>query len=42
LFPWSMVIADLSSLGYWVMLDFFIILTIGLVYAWVKGGLEWE
>jgi NADH:ubiquinone oxidoreductase subunit 3 (subunit A) len=24
------------------MLDFFVILTIGLIYAWVKGGLEWE
>ena len=42
LFPWSIVIADLSAFGYWVMLDFFVILTIGLIYAWVKGGLEWE
>jgi NADH-quinone oxidoreductase subunit A len=42
LFPWSIVLADLSAFGYWVMLDFFVILTIGLIYAWVKGGLEWE
>jgi NADH:ubiquinone oxidoreductase subunit 3 (subunit A) len=24
------------------MIDFFIILTVGLIYAWIKGGLEWE
>ena len=42
LFPWSVCVSDLSTFAYWVMLDFFIILTIGLVYAWIKGGLEWE
>jgi NADH-quinone oxidoreductase subunit A len=42
LFPWSICISDLSTFAYWVMCDFFIILTIGLIYAWNKGGLEWE
>jgi hypothetical protein len=42
LFPWSICINDLSTFAYWVMCDFFIILTVGLIYAWNKGGLEWE
>lgn len=42
LFPWSVVISDISILGYWSMVIFLGILTIGLVYEWCKGGLEWE
>jgi NADH:ubiquinone oxidoreductase subunit 3 (subunit A) len=42
LFPWSICIDDLSTFAYWLMIDFFIILTVGLIYAWIKGGLEWE
>jgi len=42
LFPWSIVLENLCTLGYWTMYIFLFILTIGLVYEWNKGGLEWE
>jgi NADH-quinone oxidoreductase subunit A len=43
LFPWSVVFLSLeSSIGYWSMIIFLFILTIGLVYEWQTGGLEWE
>lgn len=42
LFPWSIVINNLSLLGYWSMYIFLVILTLGLVYEWLKGGLDWE
>lgn len=42
LFPWSVVLSDLLSFGFWTMILFLFILTIGLVYEWLKGGLEWE
>ena len=42
LFPWSVVLDQLSTFGYWTMYIFLFILTIGLVYEWNKGGLEWE
>nr|AET13198.1 NADH dehydrogenase subunit 3 [Linuche unguiculata] len=38
LFPWSV----LPVVNYWVVLLFLIILTLGLVYEWLQGGLEWE
>ena len=42
LFPWCVVYNQIELLGFWVMYLFLVILTIGLVYEWVKGGLEWE
>ena len=39
LFPWAMVI---NYENYWMIMAFLFILTIGLVYEWKKGGLEWE
>lgn len=42
LFPWSVTLASLSVFAYWTMYIFLLILTIGLVYEWNKGGLEWE
>lgn len=42
LFPWSLVLSDIHVFGYWTMILFLGILTIGLVYEWLKGGLEWE
>lgn len=42
LFPWSIVLLSLPIFGYWTMCLFLFILTIGLVYEWNKGGLEWE
>jgi len=42
LFPWSIVLYEIDIFGYWTMMIFLGILTIGLVYEWLKGGLEWE
>jgi NADH-quinone oxidoreductase subunit A len=36
------IIGDVGTTGYWSMIVFLGILTIGLVYEWLKGGLEWE
>jgi NADH:ubiquinone oxidoreductase subunit 3 (subunit A) len=29
-------------MGYWTMMIFLLVLTVGLIYEWLKGGLEWE
>nr|YP_011003670.1 NADH dehydrogenase subunit 3 [Gracilaria eucheumatoides]WPS66072.1 NADH dehydrogenase subunit 3 [Gracilaria eucheumatoides] len=42
LFPWSLVLGNLSLLGFWSMIIFLIILTLGFIYEWYKGALEWE
>lgn len=44
LFPWSVTLSEFSTelWGYWSMIIFLGVLTIGLVYEWLKGGLEWE
>lgn len=42
LFPWSLILSKLTIFGYWTMIIFLIILTIGLIYEYLKGGLEWE
>nr|YP_001648569.1 NADH dehydrogenase subunit 3 [Ptilocaulis walpersi]ABW83890.1 NADH dehydrogenase subunit 3 [Ptilocaulis walpersi] len=42
LFPWAVTYQQIGLFGYWVMYLFLIILTIGLIYEWVQGGLEWE
>lgn len=42
LFPWSVVLNNLSNVGFWVMIVFLIILTVGFIYEWFKGALEWE
>jgi len=42
LFPWSVCIDQLDTFAYWTMYIFLFILTVGLVYEWNKGGLEWE
>jgi NADH-quinone oxidoreductase subunit A len=40
--PWAVVFRDLSFYGLAVMGLFVFILTVGLVYEWKKGALEWE
>jgi len=40
--PWAVVFRDLGMLAYIEMLIFIFILTLGLVYAWKKGALEWQ
>ncbi|PZP39625.1 MAG: NADH-quinone oxidoreductase subunit A [Pseudomonas fluorescens] len=42
LFPWAMVIQDISWFGFGSMMLFLFVLTIGFVYEWRKGALEWE
>nr|WCH57859.1 NADH dehydrogenase subunit 3 [Caulacanthus ustulatus] len=42
LFPWSLVLGNISLFGFWSMIFFLIILTIGFIYEWYKGALEWE
>lgn len=42
LFPWSIILKDISSIGFWTMIIFLIILTVGFIYEWYKGALEWE
>ena len=42
LFPWAVTLRDQGLLGYWTMMIFLAILTVGFVYEWKKGALEWE
>ena len=42
LFPWSISLGNIGALGYWSMMTFLGILTIGFIYEWKKGALEWE
>ncbi len=42
LFPWAISLKDIGLYGFWSMMAFLGILTIGFVYEWKKGALEWE
>lgn len=42
LFPWSLVLSTISIFGFITMILFLLILTIGFIYEWFKGALEWE
>ncbi len=42
LFPWAAVINDIGFAGFLSMMIFLVILTVGFVYEWMKGALEWE
>jgi NADH-quinone oxidoreductase subunit A len=42
LFPWATVINDIGLAGFLAMMLFLAILTVGFVYEWMKGALEWE
>jgi NADH-quinone oxidoreductase subunit A len=42
LFPWAVSLGAIGMLGFWSMLVFLAVLTIGFVYEWKKGALEWE
>jgi len=41
-FPWTVALGDIGLFGFWSMIVFLGILTIGFVYEWRKGALEWE
>ncbi len=42
LFPWAVAFQGLSMVGFWSMMVFLGVLTIGFAYEWKKGALEWE
>ena len=42
LFPWAVSLGHIGLLGFWSMMIFLAVLTIGFVYEWRKGALEWE
>jgi NADH-quinone oxidoreductase subunit A len=42
LFPWAVVFRHLGVYGFWSMMVFLGVLTIGFIYEWRKGALEWD
>lgn len=42
LFPWAVSFKDIGLYGFWSMMVFLGILTIGFIYEWKKGALEWD
>jgi NADH-quinone oxidoreductase subunit A len=42
LFPWAVAFKDVGTFGFWSMMTFLAILTIGFIYEWRKGALEWD
>ncbi|BAT60224.1 NAD(P)H-quinone oxidoreductase subunit 3 [Variibacter gotjawalensis] len=42
LFPWAIVFGELGAYGFWSMMVFLAVLTIGFAYEWRKGALEWD
>lgn len=42
LFPWAIVFGQLGVFGFWSMMIFLGVLTIGFAYEWKKGALEWD
>ena len=42
LFPWAITLGKIGAFGFWSMMIFLGVLTIGFIYEWKKGGLEWE
>ena len=42
LFPWAITLGKIGLFGFWSMMIFLVILTIGFIYEWKKGALEWE
>jgi NADH-quinone oxidoreductase subunit A len=42
LFPWAVSFSKIGWLGFWSMMVFLAVLTIGFIYEWKKGALEWD
>ncbi|MEO1608644.1 MAG: NADH-quinone oxidoreductase subunit A [Pseudomonadota bacterium] len=42
LFPWAVAFNEIGVFGFWSMMVFLGILTVGFIYEWRKGGLEWD
>ena len=42
LFPWAVSLGRIGLAGFWSMILFLGVLTVGFIYEWSKGALEWE
>ncbi len=42
LFPWAVSLKEVGVAGFWSMMVFLAILTVGFIYEWRKGALEWD
>ena len=42
LFPWAVSLGAIGLFGFWSMIVFLLVLTVGFIYEWQKGALEWE
>ena len=42
LFPWAVAFKEIGAFGFWSMMAFLGVLTIGFAYEWRKGALEWD
>ena len=42
LFPWAVAFKEAGAFGFWAMMVFLGVLTVGFIYEWKKGALEWD
>ena len=42
LFPWAISLGEMGIFGFWSLVVFLGILTVGFIYEWKKGALDWE
>jgi|TARA_B110000196_G_C20485942_1_gene360125 NADH-quinone oxidoreductase subunit A len=42
LFPWAISLNSIGALGFWSMIIFLFVLTVGFIYEWKKGALDWD
>lgn len=42
LFPWAVAFDEVGAFGFWSMMIFLGVLTVGFIYEWKKGALEWD
>jgi NADH-quinone oxidoreductase subunit A len=42
LFPWAVAFGDIGHAGFWAKMNFLAVLTVGFIYEWRKGALEWD
>ncbi|OFW80424.1 MAG: NADH-quinone oxidoreductase subunit A [Alphaproteobacteria bacterium RIFCSPLOWO2_01_FULL_40_26] len=42
LFPWAVSLGKIGVIGFWSMMVFLALLTVGFIYEWKRGALEWK
>lgn len=42
LFPWAIANDSVGLVGFWTVMVFLAVLTVGFIYEWKKGALNWE